>query len=53
VWTDVRLREQAGQTTMTVHQVYSHESEPTRGAPMGWAATLSQLTEHVETMVGA
>lgn len=39
-----------GKTTLTVHQVYSHESDATRGAHAGWTATLDQLAEVVATL---
>ena len=32
-----------GKTTLTVDQVYSHESDATRGAPVGWKQTLDHL----------
>jgi uncharacterized protein YndB with AHSA1/START domain len=37
----------ADKTRLDVHQIYSHESDATRGAPMGWKATLDQLAEVV------
>ncbi|MGO9832971.1 MAG: SRPBCC domain-containing protein [Polyangiaceae bacterium] len=37
----------AGKTRLDVHQVYSHETDATRGAPQGWKATLDQLAEVV------
>jgi uncharacterized protein YndB with AHSA1/START domain len=39
--------EDAGTTRLDVHQVYSHETDATRGAPQGWKATLDQLAEVV------
>ena len=39
--------EGGGKTRLDVHQVYSHETDATRGAPQGWAATLDQLAEVV------
>jgi uncharacterized protein YndB with AHSA1/START domain len=39
--------EDAGKTRLDVHQVYSHETDATRGAPQGWKATLDQLAEVV------
>ena len=35
--------EGSGKTRLDVHQVYSHETDATRGAPAGWKATLDQL----------
>ena len=37
--------EGAGKTRLDVHQVYSHETAATRGAPQGWKSTLDQLDE--------
>jgi len=34
-------------TTLTVHQVYSHESDATRGANAGWTLTLNQLAAYL------
>jgi uncharacterized protein YndB with AHSA1/START domain len=39
-----------GKTRLDVHQVYSHESDATRGAPQGWKATLDQLAEVVRSI---
>jgi uncharacterized protein YndB with AHSA1/START domain len=36
-----------GKTTLAVHQVYSHESDATRGANAGWTLTLDQLAAHL------
>ncbi len=47
VETTVRFSEAAGKTTLAVHQTYSFESNATRGAPLGWKATLDQLGQHV------
>jgi uncharacterized protein YndB with AHSA1/START domain len=43
VHTTVTFAEEAGKTTLTVHQVFSHETDATRGAHAGWTATLDQL----------
>ena len=43
VHTTVTFAEHEGKTTLTVHQVYSHESDATRGAKAGWTKTLDQL----------
>jgi uncharacterized protein YndB with AHSA1/START domain len=37
----------SGKTTLAVHQVYSHESDATRGANAGWTLTLDQLAVHL------
>jgi uncharacterized protein YndB with AHSA1/START domain len=42
--------EGAGKTRLDVHQVYSHETDATRGAPQGWNATLDQLAEIVRVI---
>jgi uncharacterized protein YndB with AHSA1/START domain len=49
VHTTVTFAEQNGKTTLTVHQVYSHESDATRGAHAGWTKTLDQLAEHLRS----
>jgi uncharacterized protein YndB with AHSA1/START domain len=49
VLTTVTFTERAGKTALSVHQVYSHEDESTRGAPMGWKATLDQLGEFLRS----
>ena len=43
ILTTVSFAEKDGQTTLTAHQVYSHESDATRGANAGWTLTLDQL----------
>ncbi len=48
VQTAVTFVEDAGKTTLSVHQVFSHESDATRGAKAGWTQTLDQLAEHVK-----
>lgn len=45
--TTVKFSETGGKTTLAVRQVYSFESNATRGAPLGWKATLDQLGQHV------
>ena len=48
VHTTVALADEGtGKTRLDVHQVYSHETDATRGAPQGWTATLDQLAEVV------
>jgi uncharacterized protein YndB with AHSA1/START domain len=47
VETTVTFTETDGKTTMRVHQTFAFESDATRGAPQGWAATLNQLGAHV------
>jgi uncharacterized protein YndB with AHSA1/START domain len=47
VRTTVAFTEEGGKTTLSVHQVYSYESDATRGAHAGWTLTLAQLAEHL------
>jgi uncharacterized protein YndB with AHSA1/START domain len=47
VQTTVTFAEEGGKTTLTVHQVFSHETDATRGAEAGWTATLEQLAAFV------
>jgi uncharacterized protein YndB with AHSA1/START domain len=49
VLTTVTFAEQGGKTTLSAHQLYSHEDESTGGAPEGWKATLDQLAEHLRS----
>ncbi len=49
--TTVTLTEAGGKTSMAVHQVYSHESDATRGAKAGWTQTLAQLAAHLAEAV--
>lgn len=49
VQTVVSFSEKDGKTTLDVHQTYSKESDATRGAPMGWKATLDQLGAFVKS----
>jgi uncharacterized protein YndB with AHSA1/START domain len=48
IQTLVTFAESDGKTTLTVHQVYSRESDATRGAHAGWTATLNQLADHLK-----
>lgn len=45
VWTEVTFSEQQNKTTVTVRQLFSFESEATRGARIGWNQQLDRLTE--------
>jgi uncharacterized protein YndB with AHSA1/START domain len=49
VHTTVIFSEHEGKTTLDVHQIYSHETDATRGAHEGWTATLNQLAEHLRS----
>jgi uncharacterized protein YndB with AHSA1/START domain len=53
VHTTVTFAEKDGKTTLTVHQVFSKETDATRGAQAGWTQTLNQLAQHLETRLGA
>jgi uncharacterized protein YndB with AHSA1/START domain len=44
--TTLTFAEHDGQTTLTVEQAYSFQSDTTRGAPEGWRRTLDQLANH-------
>jgi uncharacterized protein YndB with AHSA1/START domain len=45
VWTEVRFADREGKTEITVRQLYSFESDATRGAPIGWNQQLDRLAE--------
>jgi uncharacterized protein YndB with AHSA1/START domain len=45
VVTTATFEEHDGKTTLTVHQVFSHETDATRGAPIGWGQSLDKLGE--------
>ncbi len=45
VWTEVTFAERAGKTEVTVRQLYSFESDATRGAPTGWNQQFDRLDE--------
>jgi uncharacterized protein YndB with AHSA1/START domain len=45
VWTEVTFAEREGKTEVTVRQLYSFESDATRGAPIGWNQQLNRLEE--------
>ncbi len=47
VETTVTFTEHDGKTTLAVHQTYSKEGDPTRGAKQGWTQTLDQLAAHL------
>jgi uncharacterized protein YndB with AHSA1/START domain len=51
--TTVTFSEKSGKTTLTVRQVYSFASDATRGASLGWKATLDQLGEQVRLLAVA
>jgi uncharacterized protein YndB with AHSA1/START domain len=45
VWTEVTFAERGGKTEVTVRQLYTFESDATRGAPIGWNQQLDRLEE--------
>jgi uncharacterized protein YndB with AHSA1/START domain len=45
VWTEVTFVEREGRTKVTVRQLYSFESDATRGASIGWNQQLDRLRE--------
>jgi len=47
VWTEVTFTEREGKTNVRVRQVYSFESDATRGAPIGWSQQFDRLTEYL------
>ncbi len=51
VQTTVTFADHDGKTTLSVHQIYSHESDATRGARAGWTQTLNQLAEHLRSRI--
>jgi uncharacterized protein YndB with AHSA1/START domain len=50
VHTTVTFTESGGKTTLAVHQVFSHETDATRGANAGWTQTLDQLAVEVTAL---
>ncbi len=47
VWTEILFADDDGKTKVTVHQVYSFESDATRGAPIGWSQQLDRLEKYL------
>ena len=47
VWTEALFMEREGKTQVRVHQVYSFESDATRGAPIGWSMQLDRLEKYL------
>ncbi len=50
VHTTVAFTESGGKTTLAVHQVFSRETDATRGANAGWTQTLDQLAVQVAAL---
>jgi uncharacterized protein YndB with AHSA1/START domain len=49
IWTEILFADDDGKTKVTVHQVYSFESDATRGAPIGWSQQLDRLEKYLLT----
>ena len=47
VWTEVIFAEREGKTEITVRQLYSFESDATRGASIGWNQQFDRLQEYL------
>lgn len=47
VWTEVTFADSEGKTKVTVRQVYSFESDATRGAPIGWNQQFDRLVQYL------
>jgi uncharacterized protein YndB with AHSA1/START domain len=47
LYTTIDFLEHDGKTTLSAYQIYSHESDATRGANAGWTQTLNQLGEYL------
>jgi uncharacterized protein YndB with AHSA1/START domain len=45
VWTEVTFAEREGKTEITVRQLFSFESDATRGAPIGWNQQFDRFAE--------
>jgi uncharacterized protein YndB with AHSA1/START domain len=45
VWTEVTFAESGQKTTVKVRQLYSFESDATKGAPIGWSQQFDRLEE--------
>jgi len=47
VWTEVTFTEREGKTNVRVRQIYSFESDATRGAPIGWSQQLDRFEQYL------
>jgi uncharacterized protein YndB with AHSA1/START domain len=47
VWTEILFTDDNGRTKVAVHQVYSFESDATRGAPIGWSQQMDRLMDYL------
>jgi uncharacterized protein YndB with AHSA1/START domain len=52
VLTTVTFSEEAGETTLVVHQVYSRDDGAVQGAAAGWTRTLDQLAAQLAAQPG-
>ncbi len=50
VWTEVTFTDREGKTEITVRQLYSFESDATRGARIGWNQQFDRLAEFLATL---
>lgn len=50
VWTEVTFTERGSKTEVHVRQLYSFESDATRGASMGWNQQFDRLEEFLPTV---
>jgi uncharacterized protein YndB with AHSA1/START domain len=50
VWTEATFVEQGNSTEINVRQLYSFESDATRGARIGWSQQLDRFTEFLATL---
>jgi uncharacterized protein YndB with AHSA1/START domain len=49
VWTEILFANQGGKTKVMIRQVYSFQSDATRGAPIGWSQQLDRLEKYLLT----
>lgn len=47
VWTEILFAADEDKTKITVRQLYSFESDATRGAPIGWSMQLDRLEKYL------
>jgi uncharacterized protein YndB with AHSA1/START domain len=50
IWTEIVFVEQERRTRVRIHQIYSFESDATRGAPIGWSMQLDRLEKYLVAM---
>jgi uncharacterized protein YndB with AHSA1/START domain len=47
IWTEVSFADRDGKTHIRVHQIYSFESDATRGAPIGWSMQFDRFAKYL------